>query len=207
MKSFKIASEIEKLKNDFKIVSLKEIKSSEKSFLNIKDYQVILKNGAIFNRQKLVKRGTSGDAVIIVPITKDNKSFVIVEPRVFTKEGVSVEVPAGYVDVGETAEEAARRELKEEIGCVAKTIIPLKSFYQDQGISGAINTCFLALDCEETNEQNLDKDEYIKYKKCSVNELYHLVDTGVINDANGIIAIGETKKYLSKLKRQKNKKR
>ncbi len=204
MRPTNILKELDKLRNELSVVNIKETSNHECNFLSIKNYQVILKNGAIFNREKLVKRGSSGNAVIIVPITEDSKSFVIVEPRVFTSSGTCVEVPAGYIDDGETEIEAAKRELKEELGCTAKELIPLKSFYQDQGISGAYNTCFLALGCKETHEQSLDKDEYIKYKKCSLNDLYYLVDTGVISDAGGIIAIGEAKKYLDKLKR-KNK--
>lgn len=201
----KLLKELDILKDELGVISLKEINDKNSKFLNIKNYQVILKNGAIFNRQKLVKRGSNGDAVIIVPITEDNEAIVIVEPRVFTEEGVSVEVPAGYVDGEETPYEAAKRELEEEIGYTPASLILLKTFYQDQGISSAKNTCFLALGCKETSKQNLDQDEYIKYQKCSIKDLYKLVDASIICDANGIIAVGEVKKYLSKLRRKSKK--
>ena len=177
---------------------MKEIPPLEKSFLNIENYQVILKNGAIFSRQKLVKNKRKGDAVVIVPITEDGKSFVIVQPRVFTESGLGIEIPAGYIDPGESALDAAFRELKEEIGCDAKQMIPLKSYYQDQGISGAYNTCFLALGCEQNYSQKLDRDEYIKFLKCNFSDLVYLLDNGYISDANSIIAINEAKKYLRK---------
>ncbi len=191
-----IASKLEELKKEFQVVDIQHTQKTKRSFLSIEDYQVTLNNGAVFNRQKLVKGDKSGDAVIIVPVTKENEVFVIIQPRVFTKTGLGVEVPAGYVDSGESATKAAIRELKEEIGCVPSDLIHLKSYYQDQGISGAFNTCFLALDCEEKFPQNLDRDEYIKYLKCSLDDLYYLVDEGIINDANSIIAINETKKLM-----------
>ncbi len=202
MKTRKIIAELEKLKDELSVVSMKEIPPLEKSFLNIENYQVILKSGAIFSRQKLVKNKRKGDAVVIVPITEDGKSFVIVQPRVFTESGLGIEIPAGYIDPGESALDAAFRELREEIGCEAEQLIPLKSYYQDQGISGAYNTCFLALGCRECYQQKLDRDEYIKYIKCSFNDLTYLVNAGIINDANGIIAIEEAKKVMRRLKRR-----
>lgn len=198
MKTRKIIAELEKLKDELSVVSMKEIPPLEKSFLNIENYQVILKNGAIFSRQKLVKNKRKGDAVVVVPITEDNKSFVIVQPRVFTESGLGIEVPADYIDPGESAMDAAIRELREEIGCDAKQMIPLKSYYQDQGISGAFNTCFLALGCEQKYPQNLDKDEYSKYLKCNFLDLVYLLDNDYISDANSIIAINEVKRYLRK---------
>ncbi len=198
MKTRKIIAELEKLKDELSVVSMKEIPPLEKSFLNIENYQVILKSGAIFSRQKLVKNKRKGDAVVIVPITEDGKSFVIVQPRVFTESGLGIEIPAGYIDPGESALDAAFRELKEEIGCDAKQMIPLKSYYQDQGISGAYNTCFLALGCEQNYSQKLDRDEYIKFLKCNFSDLVYLLDNGYISDANSIIAINEAKKYLRK---------
>lgn len=198
MRTRKIINELERLKDELSVVSMKEIPNADKSFLGIENYQVILKNGAIFSRQKLVKNKRKGDAVVVVPITEDNKSFVIVQPRVFTDTGIGIEVPAGYVDPGETPMDAAIRELREEVGLEAKEMIPLKSYYQDQGISGALNTCYLALGCEEKYPQKLDRDEYIKFLKINFSDLVYLVNHDYINDANGIIAINEAKRYLRK---------
>lgn len=200
----KLIDKLNALGNELSTVSLTKINDTKLGFLSIEDYQVKLKNGAIFNRQKLLKSGKTRNAVVIVALTKDNKTYVIVEPRVFTKTGYSIEVPAGYVDDFETEASSAARELKEELGCVASTLIPLKSYYQDQGTSGAINTCFLALDCVKRYPQKLDKDEFIKYQKCSINNLYYLVDNGIISDANSIIAINETRAYLNRKKRKEN---
>lgn len=202
MKTRKIVKELEALKEEFSIVSMSILPKRDKPFLKFETLQAILKSGDIVTREKLIKGSHSGSASVVVPITKDFKSLVIVQPRVFKNDPVGVEVPAGYLDPGETPKEAALRELIEETGYVAEELIELKTFYQDQGISEAVITCFLALGCEEKQQQNLDEDEYIKYMKCSLNDLYYLVDAGIINDANGIIAIGEAKKYLNKLKKQ-----
>jgi ADP-ribose pyrophosphatase len=192
-----LISKLEILKEELKVVNIEEINSNN-SFLDIKTYQVTLNNGHSFKREKLLKGTHDGSAVVVVPITIDNKSIVIVQPRVLTSTGIGIEVPAGYIDKCETESDAALRELREETGYVPDELIKLKSYYQDQGISSAYNTCFLALGCKREYEQDLDKDEYIKYLECNFDDLVYLVDEGIINDANSIIAINESKKYLRK---------
>lgn len=196
MERKKLIQELENIKEEFKILSMRELKNESTKFLSTKKYQVVLNNGNILVREKLLKGGSDGSAAIIVPILENGNSIVIVEPRVFSETGIGIEVPAGYIEEGENPNEAARRELLEETGYLSDEIIELKSYYQDQGISGAKNRCFIALNCRKVKDQDLDKDEYIKYLECSFNNLVYLVDEGIINDANGIIAINEAKKYL-----------
>ena len=198
MKTRKIIEDLEKLKEELNVVYMDQVPNAIHKFLDIETHQVTLANGKTFNREKLTKNNRDGSAVVIVPVTLENETFVIVQPRVFTKNGIGVEIPAGYIDPGETPMMAAKRELREEIGCESQELIPLKSYYQDQGISAAYNTCFLALGCIEKYPQKLDCDEYIKYMKCSLDDLYYLLDTGIINDANGIIAIEEARKILKR---------
>ena len=126
MRTRKIIKELEQLREELSVVSMRELPKTDKPFLKSVTYQVILKSGDIFTREKLVKGKREGSASIVVPITKDNKSLVIVQPRVFKSNPVSIEVPAGYLDPGENHLEAAIRELREETGYEADEIIELK---------------------------------------------------------------------------------
>lgn len=57
----------------------------------------------------------SPDAVLVLPLTQDGKVVMVRQWRV-ARGKVSIELPAGAIDPGETPEQAARRELAEETG-------------------------------------------------------------------------------------------
>lgn len=192
----KIIEELERLKEEYKVLSKKELKGATQGFLSVKTYQCILNNDNVINREKLLKGKRDGSAVVIVPLTEDKNTILVVQPRVFTNDTIGIEVPAGYIDPGETPEEAALRELREETGYVPEELIPLASYYQDQGISSAYNHAFLAVNCKKVYEQDLDESEYISYLECRFSEALELIDMGLINDANSIIALTKSKNIL-----------
>ena len=64
-----IIKELERLKEYYKVLSKKELKGANNSFLSIKTYQCILNNDTIINREKLLKGKRDGSAVVIVPLT------------------------------------------------------------------------------------------------------------------------------------------
>lgn len=172
----------------------------ERGFLKIKKEWFKLNNGKIIFREKLVKGKKDGSAAIILPITKDKDVVLVVQPRPLTNLSVGIELPAGYIEDGELPEISAIRELKEETGYIPENIELLANYYQDQGCSSANNYGFLATGCEKKEEQNLDKDEYIRYFKCHYQEMLELVDMGYINDANSLITIERSRQVLSKMR-------
>lgn len=173
-------------------------KTEDSKFLQIEPYRCVLENGRVLKREKILKNGRDGSAAIVLPITVSGKAIVNVEPRVFTKETVAVGLPAGYIEPGESPEDAARRELLEETGYVPKELIPLGSFYQDEGISGAKNHYFLAFDCEKVTDQSLDEDEVVKYLQVNIEDLEELLETGYMNGLNSAVTVEKSKQYLRK---------
>lgn len=165
-------------------------------FIKVNKYLVELNNGEVITREKILKGNNDGNASIVLPVTVDGNVILVVQPRVFTRSGVGIELPAGYVDVGEEYEDAARRELFEETGYVPENIRLLGQFYQNQGCSSAYNKSFLAEGCRKIGSQSLDSSEFIKYFECSVDELYELVELGMINDLQSQYTIEKAKQYI-----------
>ena len=191
--------QIEKCKKEYGIkkeVDLTEIEKGEGEFIKVKKGLYELNNGAILKREEIIKGDGGGNAAIILPLTKEGNVLLTVQPRVFTKNVIPVEFPAGYIDKEEKGKDAAIRELEEETGYTCSDIKKLISYYQDQGCSRAYNDIYLALGCEKVKEQKLDKDEYVEYFECSYDEMLELAHNEIICDAGSLLAIYSSYDYI-----------
>ncbi len=187
--------EIDKYIEKFKTIKKSEPFESE-GFISVKNYEIELNNGKTIHREQIYKNGRIGNSVTILPITKEKKIILVIEPRVFTKRTVGVEAPAGYVEDFERPIEAAERELLEETGLKSKEIIQLREYYCDMGSFAGITSSFIAKDCEKVSEQNLDEDEFIAIVECTIDEAKELIDMEYIKDINTIYLIENLEKFI-----------
>lgn len=187
----KLKETIEELRTVKKVVN----ENPKKIFITSKPYLFTLQNGRTIPREQLLKNNLDGSAVMIAPMI-GNEFLMTIEPRVFTKDGVAVSFPAGYIEYGEEPIEAAKRELREETGYVSDNFIYLDSYYQDEGVSKAFNHSFLALDAKKVFNQKLDENEIIKYMTFTYEELLEIEKMGYLSGANTKLTLCRVKDYL-----------
>lgn len=184
--------------SEFTVKNVQEIdRKYEDRFIKSVAKEYTLQNGNKICREEILKGGADGSAVIVVPVVGE-KILAVIEPRVFTKLTVGIGFPAGYVNPDESPVESAKRELREETGYEAHKLVELDSFYQDEGCSSALNRIYLATDCEKKFDQQLDKDEHIKYILLEYEELLELEKLGYVMGSNSKLALLRIEKYFRK---------
>ncbi|MBT7349793.1 NUDIX hydrolase [candidate division WWE3 bacterium] len=101
------------------------------------------------------KKTGQSDAVMVVGITKNNQVVLIKQYRVPADDYI-IEFPAGLIDEGETAEEAAKREFKEETGMEITKILKVSpSTYNSAGLTDeTVTMVFAEVEGEPSNEGN-----------------------------------------------------
>lgn len=126
-------------------------------------------------------------AACILPLDKDGFIHVVSQYRK-PLEKVSVEIPAGKIDEGETPYECAVRELSEETGLNAKSIKHVFSMATTPAFCDEIIHFFIATGLTQ-GDTHTDEDEFIKCDKIHISVLYEMLQKGEIIDSKTITAI------------------
>lgn len=116
------------------------------------------------NRERKFTTIKTRDWVMIIPeINVNDETYLItVKQWRYGLDALSVEFPGGVIDPGESPEEAAYRELKEETAYTAKSLKLLASFSPNPAIMENKQYVFSALCNPKSSEQlELDEDEFI----------------------------------------------
>lgn len=113
--------------------------------------------------------GSDIDGVGIVAILEKETGPEIILQKQFRPpvEKVTIEVPAGLIDAGETAEQCAIRELKEETGYVGVPLATSPIMFNDPGFCNTnLRMVHLTVDMSLPENQNpqsqLEDDEFIE---------------------------------------------
>jgi ADP-ribose pyrophosphatase len=99
-----------------------------------------------------------------------------------------LEVCAGTLDERERPEEAAARELEEEMGLVAGKLEKLSEFFVSPGYCEEKMWLYLATDLTET-AQNLEEDEAVEVVRLPLSRALEMITDGEIEDAKTIIGL------------------
>jgi len=119
------------------------------------------------------------DWVNVIALTDDGRMVLVEQYRHGTDE-VTLEIPGGAVDPGESPETAAVRELEEETGYRASELIEIGRV--DPNPAFLSNRCwtYLALGCRADGEVHLDPSEEIEVSLAPIKDFARLIEEGAI---------------------------
>ncbi len=143
----------------------------------------IRENGKEYEREIIRHSGSA----VIVPVFDDETVGLVKQYRHAAGKFL-LELPAGSLEVGETPEESAFREVEEEIGYRAEKMEKLTEFYVSPGFLDEKMHVFLAIGLQKT-EQNLDDDEILSVERISFPKAIKMISVGEIEDAKTMLGL------------------
>jgi ADP-ribose pyrophosphatase len=126
-------------------------------------------------------------AAWVVPVTTDGQIVLIWNYR-HPVQTWCYEVPAGGLSPGLTPEEAARRELSEEVGGAAADLRYVGQFYTSNGISNEVACVYLATGVE-LGESHREPTELMQVHLVPVAEAMRMAREGEISDGPSALAL------------------
>ncbi len=127
------------------------------------------------------------DWINIIPLTTDGDVVLIEQYRHGTQE-VSLEIPGGMIDAGESPEVAAARELLEETGYAASEVVKLGQTRPNPAIQDNWIHTFLARDVVYRHEPEFDGTEHTVVRLVPLAEIPTLIANGAVTHALVVVA-------------------
>ena len=127
------------------------------------------------------------DAVVVLAIRDDGMIAFVRQWRHPTGKPL-LELPAGRIDPGETPEQTARRELREEVGLDPGRLDFARGFFVAPGFADEFLHGFIARDCVESPLE-ADEDEELIVEWMQLGDAIELVEAGEIIDAKSVILL------------------
>lgn len=148
--------------------------------VNLRRDTVRLPNGREASREVVEHPG----AVAVVPVLPDGRILLVRQFR-HPVGKVLLEIPAGKLDPGEDPDHCASRELEEETGFRAGTLLRKASIFTGPGFTDEVIHLYLARDLERT-KMNPDDDEFLEPGAYTPEELRRMIREGTVCDAKTI---------------------
>jgi 8-oxo-dGTP pyrophosphatase MutT (NUDIX family) len=181
--------------NPWRIMNQKTI--YENPWINLTEFQVINPSGGtgIYGKVHFKHR-----AVGVIPLDEKGNIWLVGQYR-FTLNQYSWEIPEGGGKMEESPLEAAKRELLEETGLVAREWTKIMTMHLSNSVSDEIAIIFLARGLDQEQPQP-EETEQLQVRKIPFEEAVRMMEEEKITDSMSVAAIQKIRLlvYEGKLK-------
>jgi ADP-ribose pyrophosphatase len=164
-----------------------EIVSSDMRYtgrvITVRVDQVRLPDGRKAELEILEHRGSA----VMVPVDADGGIWFVRQYRHAAGRSL-LELPAGSLEPGEEPAACADRELREEIGRSADSIVRIGGFYLAPGYATEFMHVFLATSLHPDPLPG-DEDEDLSPEKHTIAEVKEMLESGSLEDAKTVAAL------------------
>ena len=167
-----------------KTVARKTVFEGKVFRVEVKDVE--LYDGSISQREVVLHHG----GATIVALDEEKNVYMVRQFR-SPYEKVLFELPAGKLEKDEDPKECAIRELKEETGMEASSVISLGEMYATPGYCSEIIHMYLATGLSR-GEGCPDDGEFLQVIKIPLSEAVSMIDNNEISDAKTMVALLKT---------------
>ncbi len=136
----------------------------------------------------------SAGSVFVVPITLEKKIIMTHQFR-YLVDRMCYEFPGGGVPEGMDIVEAARMELKQEIGIEAEQLISVGEFIPMNGVTNELCHVYVAMGLKDSGQQ-LEETERINVVSFSIDEFEQMIRDKKIDDGMTLAAWSLAKYHL-----------
>lgn len=131
---------------------------------------------------------STGSCVGVLPFVDDNHVLMIRQYRYVFGENQRWEMPTGGVHADETPEQAAQRELAEEIGYHAAQLEPVSTFYTSKSVVEEVAHIYLGYELSPATLPP-DETEFFEQAIMPFDDVLDLVLRSEIRDAMTVTAV------------------
>lgn len=164
---------------------------------NVYSGKVLLRRDKILFKNKIIEKEVVEHprSVGVIPIIASTDIILVFQYRYAIGKRL-LEIPAGKIEIGESPEQAALREMAEEIGYTGN-VKPFIRLYLSPGYATEMMNIFIATDLKKVERGNLDDDELIIVRKVKLTTAVKNCYSGHISDCKTIAALLAYEHYLN----------
>jgi len=179
--------------NPWKVIKEKKIYNNP--WIDVIEYDVINPGGGNGIYGKVHFKNI---AIGILPLDENLNTYLVGQYR-FALGQYSWEIPEGGGPFDTDPLESAKRELKEETGLVAKDWSQLIELHNSNSVTDEYARIYLARKLEQHTPAP-EETEQLALKKIHFEQVYKMVEEGIITDAMTVVAVLKVKLMLTERK-------